>query len=169
MLAKRFNTSLQIPEALTGTSMQQDCYPLVLCWQFVSKWAFRTLETIGKDLLTPEARLSDPMYEHDGCVLGFVARIDGLMTRLTVEEGLEVLHNLEHRGTTGSDPETGDGAGILTQIPDGFFRKKCSELGIELPEAGRYGVGMLFESEEAGGLGCEDRLAEICAEEGQDL
>jgi glutamate synthase (ferredoxin) len=119
--------------------------------------------------LTPGAGLYDPMYEHDACGLGFVARLDGRRTRATVEEGLEVLHNLEHRGTTGSDPETGDGAGILTQIPDGFFRKACSELGIDLPEAGRYGVGMLFESEEAGGLGCEDRLAEICAEEGQHL
>ncbi|HKH38532.1 MAG TPA: glutamate synthase central domain-containing protein, partial [Rubrobacter sp.] len=119
--------------------------------------------------MTPGAGLYDPLYEHDACGLGFVARVDGRRTRETVEEGLEVLHNLEHRGTTGSDPETGDGAGILTQIPDGFFRKKCSELGIELPEAGRYGAGMLFESEEAGGLGCEDRLAEICAEEGQEL
>src|SRR5829696_7250450 len=109
------------------------------------------------------------MYEHDACGLGFVARLDGRRTRETVEEGLEVLHNLEHRGTTGRDPETGDGAGILTQIPDGFFRKECRELGIELPEAGRYGVGMLFESGEGGGLGCEDRLAEICDEEGQDL
>src|SRR5688500_15602464 len=109
------------------------------------------------------------MYEHDACGLGFVARLDGRRTRETVEEGLEVLHNLEHRGTTGSDPETGDGAGVLTQIPDGFFRKEGRELGRELPEAGRYGVGMLFESEEVGGLGCEGRLAEICAEEGQDL
>ena len=120
-------------------------------------------------MLTPGAGLYDPMYEHDACGLGFVARIDGRRTRETVEEGLEVLHNLEHRGTTGSDPETGDGAGILTQIPDSFFRKECRELGIELPEAGRYGVGMLFESEEAGGLDCEDRLAQICAEEGHDL
>ena len=104
-------------------------------------------------MLTPGAGLYDPMYEHDACGLGFVARLDGRRTRETVEEGLEVLHNLEHRGTTGSDPETGDGAGILTQIPDGFFRKVCRELGSELPEAGRYGVGMLFESEEAGGLG----------------
>src|SRR5918996_131141 len=109
------------------------------------------------------------MYEHDACGLGFVARVDGRRTRETVEEGLEVLHNLEHRGTTGSDPETGDGAGILTQIPDGFFRKKCRELGIELPEAGCYGVGMLFESEEVVGHGCEGWLAKICAEEGQDL
>jgi glutamate synthase (NADPH) large chain len=119
--------------------------------------------------LTPGAGLYDPMYEHDACGLGFVARLDGRRTRETVEEGLEALHNLEHRGTTGSDPETGDGAGILTQIPDGFFRKKCRELGIELPEAGCYGVGMLFESEEVVGHGCEGWLAEICAEEGQDL
>jgi glutamate synthase (NADPH) large chain len=120
-------------------------------------------------LLTPGAGLYDPIYEHDACGLGFVARVDGRRTRETVEEGLEVLQNLEHRGTTGSDPETGDGAGILTQIPDGFFRNECRELGIELPEAGRYGVGMLFESGEIEGLGCEGRLAEICAEEGQDL
>src|ERR671915_1448011 len=98
------------------------------------------------------------MYEHDACGLGFVARLDGRKTRETVEEGLEVLHNLEHRGTTGSDPETGDGAGILTQIPDGFFRKECRELGIQLPEAGFYGGGMLFESEEGVGRGCEGRL-----------
>src|SRR5215210_1551203 len=109
------------------------------------------------------------MYEHDACGLGFVARLDGRRSRETVEEGLEVLHNLEHRVTTASDPETGDGAGILTQIPDGFFRKECKELGIELPAAGCYGVGMLFELGEASGLGCEGRLAEICAEEGQDL
>ncbi|MEJ7819674.1 MAG: glutamate synthase subunit alpha, partial [Rubrobacteraceae bacterium] len=119
--------------------------------------------------MTPKTGLYDPMYEHDACGLGFVARIDGRRTRETVEEGLEVLHNLEHRGTSGADPETGDGAGILTQIPDGFFRRECKDLGIELPPAGRYAVGMLFESGEAEGLDCEGRLAEICAEEGQKL
>src|ERR671911_11787 len=109
------------------------------------------------------------MYELDACGLGFVARLDGRRTRETVEEGLEVLHNLEHRGTTGSDPETGDGAGILTQIPDGFFRRECKALGIDLPEAGSYGVGMLFESGDTEGPDCGGRLAEICAEEGQEL
>src|SRR5215213_8739456 len=109
------------------------------------------------------------MYEHDACGLGFVARLNGRATRETVEEGLEVLHNLEHRGTTGSDPGTGDGAGVLTQIPDGFFRKECKALGIELPGAGRYGVGMLFETGEAEGLDCEARLAGLCAEEGHEL
>ena len=117
--------------------------------------------------MTPKAGLYDALYEHDACGLGFVARIDGRPTRETVEQGLEVLHNLEHRGTTGSDPETGDGAGILTQIPDAFFRRACGEHGIELPGAGGYGVGMLFEFGEA--ADCAGRLAEICAEEGQEL
>ncbi len=120
-------------------------------------------------MLTPGAGLYDPRYEHDACGLGFVARIDGRQTRETVEEGLEVLLNLEHRGTTGSDPETGDGAGILTQIPDGFFRRACKGLGIELPPVGRYGVGVLFESGEDGGQEAERELVEICAAEGQEF
>ncbi len=118
--------------------------------------------------LTPRTGLYDPAYEHDACGLGFVARVDGRRTRETMEEGLEVLCNLEHRGTTGADPETGDGAGILTQIPDAFFRRECgSSLGIELPPAGSYGVGMLFEFGADEGRDCEDRLARIVAEEGQ--
>ncbi len=117
--------------------------------------------------MTRKAGLYDAMYEHDACGLGFVARIDGRPTRETVEQGIEVLHNLEHRGTTGSDPETGDGAGILVQIPDGFFRRACADLGIELPGAGGYGVGMLFETD--GEADCGGKLAEICAEEGQEL
>ena len=96
-------------------------------------------------MTTPKTGLYDPAYEHDACGLGFVARVDGRRTRQTVEEGLEILVNLEHRGASGSDPETGDGAGILTQIPDAFFRRECEPLGFELPREGRYGVGILFE------------------------
>ena len=107
-----------------------------------------------------------PLYEHDSCGLGFVARVDGRRTRETVEEGLEVLRNLEHRGTSGSDPETGDGAGILTQIPDAFFRRECKGLGIELPPAGSYGVGTLEYGLEEG-RDCEGSLERIVAEEGQ--
>ena len=95
--------------------------------------------------MTLKTGLYDRAYEHDACGLGFVARVDGRRTRETVEEGLEVLRNLEHRGTSGSDPETGDGAGILTQIPDAFFRREATEIGIELPPVGAYGVGTLFE------------------------
>jgi glutamate synthase (NADPH) large chain len=117
--------------------------------------------------LTLGTGLYDPRYEHDACGLGFVARVDGRRTRETVEEGLEVLSNLEHRGTSGSDPETGDGAGILTQIPDAFFRREARVAGIELPPAGCYGVGMLFEYGAEEGRECEDCLERIVAEEGQ--
>ena len=117
--------------------------------------------------MTRMTGLYDPLYEHDSCGLGFVARVDGRRTRETVEEGLEVLRNLEHRGTSGSDPETGDGAGILTQIPDAFFRRECKGLGIELPPAGSYGVGTLFEYGLEEGRDCEGSLERIVAEEGQ--
>ena len=91
------------------------------------------------------AGLYDPNYEHDACGLGFVARVDGERTRQTVEEGLEILRNLAHRGAAGSEPETGDGAGIMVQIPDEFLRGKLAEEGgPELPPAGEYGVGVAF-------------------------
>ena len=118
-------------------------------------------------MTTPKTGLYDPAYEHDACGLGFVARIDGRRTRETVEEGLEILVNLEHRGASGSDPETGDGAGIMIQLPDAFFRKECEGLGIELPSEGSYGVGMLFEAGETEGSVCERELERIAAEEGQ--
>ncbi|QIN80417.1 glutamate synthase large subunit [Rubrobacter marinus] len=120
-------------------------------------------------MTTPKTGLYDPAYEHDACGLGFVARIDGRKTRETVEEGLEILVNLEHRGASGSDPETGDGAGIMIQIPDAFFRKECESSGIELPSEGSYGVGVLFESSESEGSVCEEKLEQIAAEEGQKI
>jgi glutamate synthase domain-containing protein 2/glutamate synthase domain-containing protein 1/glutamate synthase domain-containing protein 3 len=99
-----------------------------------------------------------------------VARVDGRHTRETVEEGLEVLCNLDHRGASGSDPETGDGAGILLQVPDAFLRRECDALGIELPPTGGgYGVGTLFEFGDEGGTGCEGTLERIVEEEGQDF
>ena len=96
-----------------------------------------------------------------------MARVDGRATRETVEEGLEILCNLDHRGASGSDPETGDGAGILLQVPDAFLRRECASLGLELPPAGGYGVGMLFEFGDEGETGCEGTLERIVAEEGQ--
>jgi glutamate synthase (NADPH) large chain len=120
-------------------------------------------------LTAPKSGLYDPLYEHDACGLGFVARVDGRRTRETVEEGLEILRNLAHRGTTGSDPETGDGAGMLLQVPDAFLRRECASLGIELPPVGGYGVGVLFELPGEGGLGCEGLLRRVAAEEGQRL
>src|ERR1700689_22132 len=91
------------------------------------------------------AGLYDPQFEHDACGVGFVADLSGRGSHNVVTKALRVLRNLEHRGAQGGDPGTGDGAGILTQIPDEFFRASC---GFELPEAGSYAAGMAFFSAE---------------------
>ena len=91
------------------------------------------------------AGLYDPQFEHDACGVGFVADLSGRQSHDVVSRALRVLCNLEHRGAQGGDPGTGDGAGILTQIPDEFFRASC---GFELPEAGAYAAGMAFFSAE---------------------
>ncbi|MFW5972161.1 MAG: glutamate synthase large subunit [Bacillota bacterium] len=88
--------------------------------------------------------LYDPQFEHDACGMGFVANIKGRKSHDIVRHALEILVNLSHRGATGSEPNTGDGAGILLQMPHSFMRKKVEELGFALPEKGEYGVGMLF-------------------------
>jgi glutamate synthase (NADPH/NADH) large chain/glutamate synthase (ferredoxin) len=85
--------------------------------------------------------LYDPRFEHDACGVAMVARLDNVASHDVVQKALEALDNLEHRGAEGADRRTGDGAGILTQIPDAFFR---SAVDFELPEPGRYGVGVLF-------------------------
>ncbi len=91
------------------------------------------------------AGLYDPRFEHDACGVGFVADLSGRGGHEVVARALRVLCNLEHRGAKGGDPGTGDGAGILTQIPDEFFRATCD---FELPEAGAYAAGMAFFSAE---------------------
>jgi len=94
--------------------------------------------------LPPKEGLYDPAYEHDACGIGMVANINGKPTHEIVRQGVNILLNLEHRGASGCDPLTGDGAGILTQIPDQFFRIECAKLGIALPEKGKYGAGLVF-------------------------
>lgn len=94
--------------------------------------------------LPPAQGLYDPRHEHDSCGVGFVVNINGQRSHQTIERGIEVLSNLLHRGAMGGDRNTGDGAGITLQIPDVFFRQECQRLGYSLPDAGRYGVGMLF-------------------------
>ena len=93
--------------------------------------------------------LYDPQFEHDACGVGFVANIKGKKSHEIVSQALEILVNLDHRGATGSEPNTGDGAGILIQVPDSFLRSVCTPLGIELPEPFHYGVGMVFTSPKA--------------------
>ena len=88
--------------------------------------------------------LYDPKYEHDACGMGFVANKKGHKSRKIIDQALEVLVNMSHRGATGSEEETGDGAGILLQIPHNFFKKEMKKKNVILPLAGEYGVGMLF-------------------------
>jgi glutamate synthase domain-containing protein 2/glutamate synthase domain-containing protein 1/glutamate synthase domain-containing protein 3 len=86
----------------------------------------------------------NPAYEHDACGMGFVADIKGRKSRSIIDKGLEILKNMEHRGAVGADADTGDGTGILIQIPDEFFRKVTAEINIKLPILGRYAVGVMF-------------------------
>ncbi len=88
--------------------------------------------------------LYDPWYEHDSCGVGFVVNVKGVRSHYLVRQALEVLANVEHRGAVGCDPDSGDGAGILMQIPDEFFREECAEEAIALPPPGQYAVGMLY-------------------------
>ena len=85
--------------------------------------------------------LYDAAYEHDACGVAVVARLDGVPSHETVRRGLTAVANLEHRGAQGADALTGDGAGILVQVPDAFFRAVVEG---ELPPAGQYGVAMCF-------------------------
>jgi glutamate synthase (NADPH/NADH) large chain len=92
--------------------------------------------------------LYDPALERDACGVGFVANIHGERSHALVHQGIQVLENLEHRGACGCDPETGDGAGVLIQLPDAFLRQEAARLGIELPPAGSYASGMVFLASE---------------------
>jgi glutamate synthase (NADPH) large chain len=117
--------------------------------------------------LPPAQGLYDPAHEHDACGMGFVASIRGNKSHDIVRKGIEVLINLTHRGACGCDPETGDGAGILIQIPHKFFARECAKIGFLLPVPGAYGVGMTFlPVEKHQRLQCEGILERIVREEG---
>ncbi len=109
----------------------------------------------------------DPRQERDACGIGFVCNINGRKSHDIIEKGIQVLVNLTHRGACGCDPETGDGAGVLIQIPHKFFVRECSKLGFTLPAAGEYGVGMTFlPVERHQRLQCEGIIERIVREEG---
>ncbi|MBI4335700.1 MAG: glutamate synthase subunit alpha, partial [Candidatus Omnitrophica bacterium] len=99
--------------------------------------------------------LYDPRYEHDSCGVGFVCDIKGERSNEIVRQGLEALRRLAHRGATGADPKTGDGAGILIQIPHEFLIKACGQSKIDLPAPGEYGTGLVF-------LPTDKKEREIC-------
>uniref|UniRef100_UPI00374DF5C4 glutamate synthase central domain-containing protein n=1 Tax=Undibacterium sp. TaxID=1914977 RepID=UPI00374DF5C4 len=112
--------------------------------------------------------LYDPANEHDACGVGFVAHIKGKKSHAIIEQGLLILKNLDHRGAVGADKLMGDGAGVLIQIPDQYYREEMSKQGIELPPPGEYGVGMIFlPKEHASRLACEQEIERAVRAEGQ--
>ena len=124
---------------------------------------------IWRDL--PEAQgLYDPRNEHDACGIGFVANIKGQRSYGIVDDALKILENLKHRGGEGADRKSGDGAGILTQIPHEFFQRECEVLGFHLPPEGEYGVGMIFAHRYENFREEQKRIFEsIVKEEGQTV
>ncbi|WP_353259159.1 glutamate synthase large subunit [Prochlorothrix hollandica] len=98
------------------------------------------------DFLPPKQGLYDPQFEHDACGVGFVVHMKGAKSHSIVEDALTILVNLDHRGAVGADPDSGDGAGLLIQIPHLFLQKVTADLGFTLPGAGDYGVGIAYMS-----------------------
>ncbi len=114
--------------------------------------------------------LYDPQHEKDSCGIGFVVNIKGKKSHDIVRKGLQVLENLTHRGAQGCDPCTGDGAGILLQVPHTFLKRVAGDAGVSLPEVGEYGVGQLFLPPNADSRRlCEKLFTEILVEEGLRL
>lgn len=107
--------------------------------------------------MTGNKGLYSPSFEHDACGIGFVANIKGGKSHQNIADALTVLENMEHRGACGCENNTGDGAGIMIQVPHEFFFDECIKLGVHLPSYGKYGVGMLFFPREI-------RLREECRE-----
>ncbi len=121
------------------------------------------------DSALPEQQgLYDPANEHDACGVGFVAHIKGQKSHSIVQQGLQILKNLDHRGAVGADPLMGDGAGILIQIPDAYLREEMAKQGVELPRPGDYGIGMVFlPQESASRLACQEEIERAVRAEGQ--
>src|SRR6266404_6404129 len=122
----------------------------------------------SKEAFTDNYGLYDPQFEHDSCGVGLIADIHGRKSHRIVQDSLKILIRMNHRGARGSEENTGDGAGILTQIPHNFFRLRCEDLQIILPEPGDYAIGMLFLPTDMEKRSfCEQTLLQTIHEEGQ--
>ena len=128
-----------------------------------------TIEQQRLDQVRLEANgMYSSQFEKDACGMGFVVNIKGKKSHDIIDDGLRILERLEHRGGAGADKDTGDGAGILVQIPHEFFKRECEVLGINLPAAGEYGVGMVFAHKYESLRNEQKRiLEEVVREEGQ--
>jgi len=114
--------------------------------------------------------LYDPSFDRDACGVGFVADIKGTRSRSIIDDGLEILRRLSHRAACGADPETGDGAGIMIQLPDRFFRAEVARLGYELSPGRRFAVGQVFlPPDPYQRVACEQILEAVIEEEGQRI
>src|SRR2546421_1605980 len=111
--------------------------------------------------------LYDPWFEHEACGVGFVVDVKGRKSHQIIQQALQVLRNLDHRGACGCEANTGDGAGILLQMPHAFFQKQCEKAGFKLPKAGQYGVGLVFLPQDPPERQqCERTFEKIVKEEG---
>src|SRR5688500_642668 len=121
--------------------------------------------------LPPAQGLYRPEFEHDSCGVGFVAHIKGKRSHKIIEDADHLLCRMDHRGARGAEPNTGDGAGILTALPHEFLAKVAKQaFGVTLPGAGKVAAGIVFLPTDAGERDrCKAAVAEICAEEGQAL
>ncbi len=124
-----------------------------------------------KDQRRPDRQgLYDPSFEHDACGVGFVCNIAGAASNEIVRQGIDVLKRLSHRGATGADPKTGDGAGILIQMPHEFLAHACSAIGIQLPPKGGYGTGLIFlPAQDDERTFYKQTIEKAAAEEGQKV
>ncbi|MBD2012562.1 glutamate synthase large subunit [Microcoleus sp. FACHB-53] len=125
---------------------------------------------MNSNKLPPKQGLYDPQFEHDACGVGFIVHMKGKKSHEIVEQALTILLNLDHRGACGCETNTGDGAGILMQVPHKFLKKVAAAQSITLPEAGEYGVGMIYCSPDPAEREQSRRIFEkIVADEGQQV
>ncbi|KAF3999720.1 glutamate synthase-related protein [Glaciimonas immobilis] len=128
----------------------------------------QTKQTRQDGHAVPAQGLYDPKNEHDACGVGFIAHIKGKKSHSIVEQGLLILKNLDHRGAVGADELMGDGAGILIQVPDQYYREEMAKQGVILPPPGEFGVGMVFlPKENASRIACEQEIERAVVLEGQ--
>ncbi|MGA2016649.1 MAG: glutamate synthase large subunit [Opitutaceae bacterium] len=127
----------------------------------------RRARTLGPP---PRQGLYDPWYEHDSCGVGFVVDIKGRKSNQILRQAIEVLKNLDHRGAAGSEANTGDGAGVLIQMPHAFLKEACKKLRIVLPEPGEYGCGLVFlPRDRIKRRRLEERFEQVVQAEGQTV
>src|ERR1700722_7607200 len=127
----------------------------------------RTEPKMNKNGLPPKQGLYDPQFEHDACGVDFVVNVKGRKSHEIITQALTILLNLDHRGACGCEVNTGDGAGILIQMPDAFLRKVCGQNKFDLPPFGQYGAGIVYLPPDPGERKeCEHIFGKIVAEEG---